>query len=211
MNLLTYNVKLIFWQKLELVIFPALTGALTAAVWYSSADKVTGSKMLIEFISPFVLGLLVTDIPSREAKWKTTEIIYTKVVSPRKIFFLRYFLILMYGILILSTITVLFWSFADFFEMRSFFVSIPVILLVTSLGMLLSIVLGQNIAAFGIIFLFLIEGSAGPRYLPLFLFLETFSPSYEHLWLNRGALMAISLGLYVLSYRLLKSPERVVR
>ena len=202
MILLMYNAKLVFRQKLELLVFPATIVALAGAVWYSSSDKPTGSKMLFEVISALILGLLVTDIPSRETIWKTAEITYTKPVNQSKVFFLRYFLILMYGIFILFLVAVLFWSLADFFEMKSFFASIPAILFVTSFGMFLSIILGQNIAAFGIIVLFLIEGSAGSRYLPLYLFLETFFPDYVYLWINRGLFVAISLGLYALSYYL---------
>jgi hypothetical protein len=211
MNLFTYNVKLVFFQKLEVLLFPAIIGALVAGVWYSSGNKPTGSKMLLEVISPLVLGLLTIDITSKEITWKMAEITYTKAVHPGKVFFLRYFLVLIYGILILFIVAMLFWSFTDFFKMRSFFASIPVIMVVTSLGMFLSIILGETMAAFGIIFLFLIEESAGSRYLPLFLFLETFSPGYEYLWINRGIFVAIALGICAVGYYLLKNPERIMR
>jgi hypothetical protein len=209
--ILLYNAKLVFRQKLELLVFPAVMTALAAAVWLSSGDKITGSKMLFEVISPLILGLLITDILSRETTWKTAEIIYTKPVNPGKVFFLRYFLILIYGLVILFVVAVLLWVGKDFFEMRSFFASVPAILLVTSLSILISVLFGQNIAAFGIIFLFLIEGSAGSKYLLLYLFLETFFPNYVYFWVNRGLFVAISIGLYVLSYYLLKNPERIMR
>lgn len=207
MNLLTYNVKLIFLQKLESFIFLVIIGALALAVWYSSGDKSVGSKMLFEVISPFVLGLLVIDILSREIKWKTAEIVLVKPVSMAKILYLRYVLILVYGIAILF-ITASFFHSTDFFSMRSFLASIPVIMVITSLSMFLSIVLGQNVAAFGIIYVLLIEGSAGSRFLPLFLFLETFSPDYEYFWVNRGIFVIVSIALYLLGYYLLKNPER---
>ena len=211
MNIYTYNVKLVFWQKLELLIFPALIGALTLGIWYSSGDKPTSSKMLLEVISPVVLGLLVTDVISREAKWKTAEIILTKSVIPAKILYLRYALILLYGMLILFIISLFFSFSTDFFKIKSFVASIPPIMVITSLSLFLSIMFSKNIAAFGIIFLFLIEGSAGSRYLPLFLFIETFSPNYEYFWINRGFFLILSVILLILGYYLLKNPERIMR
>ena len=209
MNLF-YNVKLVFWKKLELFIFPVIIMALALAVWYTSGDKPVGSKMLFEVISPFVLGLLVIDILSREIKWKTAEIVLVKPVSMAKILYLRYALILVYGIAILF-IAASFFHFTDFFSMRSFLASIPVIMVVTSLSMFLSLLFGQNIAAFGIIFVFLIEGSAGPRFLPLFLFLETFAPDYHYFLVNRGIFVIISIALWLMGLYILKNPEKVMR
>jgi hypothetical protein len=209
-NLLTYNAKLVFWQKLESCIFPVVIGALTLAVLYSSGDKPVGSKMLFEVISPFVLGLLVIDILPREMKWKTAEIVLVKPVSMAKILYLRYVLLLGYGITILF-IAASFFTFTDFFSMRSFLASIPVIMVVTSLSMFLSLVFGQNIAAFGIIFVLLIEGSAGPKFLPLFLFLETFSPDYHYFLANRGIFVIISIALWLMGLYILKNPEKIMR
>lgn len=210
MSLFTYNVKLVFQQKLELLIFPVLLGTLTIAVCYSSKDKPVGTKMLFEIISPLILGLLVTDVHSKEIKWRTAEITFMKPISMNKILYLRYFLILFYGVFVL-TIVAFFLHSTDFFNVRSFLVSIPVIMFMTSFAMTMSIILGQDIAAFLVFFLFLIEGSIGPKYLPLYLFLETFSPDYEYFWMNRGVLVIISVGLYVLGFYLLKNPERFVR
>jgi hypothetical protein len=210
-NVLTYNIKLVSSQKLELLIFPALMSALALGVWYSSGDKPTGSRMLLEVISPLVLGLLVTDIISREAKWKTAEITLAKSIPLARILYLRYALVLLYGMLILSVISLVF-SFSIYsFEMKSLIASIPPIMVITSMSLFLSIMVGQNIAAFGIIFFFLIEGSAGPRYLPLFLFLETFSPNYKYFWINRGVFLIISVIVLILVYYLSKNPERIMR
>ncbi len=211
MNLFTYNVKLVFWQKLELLIFPTVVTGLVLAMWYSSGDKPTAAKLLIEVISPLILGLLLTDIFPRELKWRTAEIIYTKSASPAKIFYMRYFLVLFYGIIVLFVIAIFFLIFTDFFVMKSFYASIPVITFVTALGMILSIVLGQNVASIGIILLFFIEGSLGSRYLPIFLFLETFLPEYEHFWVNRAVFIILSFALWLLGFYILRKPEKIMR
>lgn len=210
MNLFTYNVKLVFQQKLELFVFPVLVGFLTLAVCYSSKDKPVGTKMLFEVISPLILGLLVTDIHSKEIKWRTAEITFMKPISLDRTLYLRYFLILFYGVFVLS-VTAVFLHSTNFFNIKSFLMSIPVIMFMTSLSMVISIILGQNIAAFSVFFLFFLEGSIGSKYLPLYLFLETFSPNYEYFWINRGVFVIISVGLYVLGYYLLKNPKRFVR
>ncbi len=210
MSLFTYNVKLVFQHKLELLIFPVLIGILAILVCYSSKDKPFSTKMLFEVISPLILALLVTDIHSKEIKWRTSEIAFMKPISLNKILYLRYFLILFYGVFVLA-IVAFFLHPTDFFNVRSFLVSIPVIMFITSFAMAMSIILGQDIAAFLVLFLFFIEISIGPKYLPLYLFLETFSPDYEYFWINRGLLVIISVGLHVLGFYLLKNPERFVR
>lgn len=210
MNILTYNGKLIFWQKLDLLIFPAAIGALTLAMWYTAQEKSLAITMLFEMISPLILGLLLTDMYPRELTWRAAEITFSKPLSPARVLYLRYFLVLVYGISTLLVITIALSS-TDYFRMRSFFAAIPVIMVVTALSMLLSLVLGQHGAAAGVVLLFFLEVAWGTKFLPLFLFLETLVPGYEHFWINRALWLLVSFALYAIGFHLLKNPEKVRR
>ena len=217
MDLLRYNIKLLFYQW-NVLVFPLAITVLTILVLYESSVKSFSTLFLFESFSSLILGIITIDALFLERKLKLSEITTIKLISPVQVFLVRWALILLYGVSVLFFLAIALIHSTDFFRMRMFVGAMITVLFLCNFGFFLSSFLDPHLSTIGIfVVLFMGNGiisqlteKLGEDTLLFFPSIVTFFPEYEYFWQNRILFTMFSFIFLMAGIKLMENTERQI-